>query len=76
MGFMSPSTPKPPEPVKVPTLSDAEVSSASEDEKQRRRGQRGRASTLLSSDAVLGDDSAGGTSSTGSGLATKTLLGG
>ena len=71
MGFMSPSTPKPPEPVAVPTLSDAEVSDASETEKQRRKGQKGRASTLLSSDAILGDDS-----SVGSGLATKTLLGG
>jgi len=55
----------------TPTLTESaeEISLAQEEGKQKRRKQRGRASTILSRDeGVLGDDSAG--------LATKRLLGG
>jgi len=51
------------------TESAEDIALAQEEGKQKRRKQRGRASTILSRDeGVLGDDSAG--------LATKTLLGG
>ena len=66
MGFMKPSTPNIPKPVEVPKKTDAEIGQSQEAEKQKRKLQKGRASTILS--GAQGDDS--------SGLATKTLLGG
>ena len=73
MGFFKkPKIPAPPPVPKGP--SDADIAAASEKDKQGRRQQRGRASTILSGDdvskigGVLGDDT--------SGLATKKLMGG
>ena len=70
--FKKPKAPKLPEVPKGPT--DAEIAAAAEKDKQGRRYQKGRASTMLSGDDIskiggtLGDDV--------SGLATKKLLGG
>ena len=70
--FKKPKAPALPEVPKGPT--EAEIAAASEADKQGRRMQKGRASTMLSGDDVskvggtLGDDTTG--------LATKTLLGG
>lgn len=67
-----PATPKAPEPVKIPTEQEsaADIAQAAEEEKQRRKTQKGRAATILSR-GVLGDDT-----SSGAGLATKKLMGG
>lgn len=67
------SKPRAPEPVKIPTEdnSAADIAKAAEEEKQRRKTQKGRAATILSR-GVMGDDSSTGSS----GLATKKLLGG
>lgn len=54
---------------RTPQKSDAEIAAASEEEKQKRKLQKGRAATILSRGA-MGDDTA-----SPSGLATKTLLG-
>lgn len=69
MGFLKPKKPKPLPAPKVPTEKESaeDLSRAAEDEKQRRKYQKGRASTILSK-GVQGDDSTG--------LATKKLLGG
>lgn len=76
--LFSPSTPKLPEPVAVPSRAESaqELSAASEEEKQRLKKQRGRANTRLSGAGILGDDAAASPQATGGGLATKTLLGG
>ena len=76
MGSINPfSKPKIPAPPPVPKgPSDADLAAASERDKQGRRQQMGRASTILSGSdvskigGVLGDDT--------SGLATKKLMGG
>jgi len=65
--FKKPKIPAPPPVPRGPT--DAEIAAASEKEKQSRRFQRGRATTMLSGGSkTLGDDV--------SGIATKKLLGG
>lgn len=74
MGSLNPfKKPKMPEvkQIEVPTEKNSakDLSQAAEDEKQRRKNQKGRAATILSNQkGILGDDS--------SGVATKRLLGG
>ena len=73
--FKKPKVPRPApiqkfDPIAVPTEKDnaAEIAKAQEEEKERRKTQRGRAATMLTGgQGVMGDDT--------SGLATKTLLG-
>lgn len=70
--FSKPKAPALPEVPAEPT--NAEIAASAEEDKQGRRLQKGRASTMLGGDDVskvggtLGDDTTG--------LATKTLLGG
>lgn len=84
MGSLNPfKAPKPPAPVAIqappppapieaaPTVENAapEIARSQDEEKARRKTQKGRAATILTSGkGVLGDDS--------SGVATKKLLGG
>ena len=73
--FSKPKAPKAPEPVPVPTKAQSakELNAASEEEKQARKLQKGRSGTRLSGRLILGDDAAG---SGGTGVGTKTILGG
>ena len=66
--FSSPNMPQlPPEPAPPPTVDDAAVKKAAEDERQRIRLMRGRSSTILTGGTGVIDDPM---------LMRKTLLGG
>lgn len=72
--FSKPKAPVIQEAPKIAKKTDKEIGVAAEADKQKRKLQKGRASTILGgSDAgVVGDDSA----APSAGLATKTLMGG
>jgi len=69
--IFSPPKPKLPPAPKIPTKEESakELDDSHQKLKKGRRGEQGRAQTILSK-GVQGDDTAGG------GLATKKLLGG